>query len=274
MLFSRVLSVFIFPAVLLFSPLAFSRDGGFVFIDFAKDHLEEEYENTLGQQWEKRIIKHSERWTEEEAVEFLNFLNKRIEKEATVKRLKSTSYFSHMRFKSFKERVKFFSGYIGREGVNHRLRRSLGGFHRGNIEEMEGVIEFIEGYIGTEGVKERMKQDLRGFSDAKLTELEKVVEFIEGYIEREGVKERMQQDLQGFSNAKLTELKQVVAFIEGYIGTEGVKERMKQDLRGFSDAKLTELEKVVEFIEGYIGREGVKKRMQQDLQGFFQRQTH
>ena len=87
--------------------------------------------------------------------------------EDTLKRIKSVSYFSFMRFESFKERVDFFSGYIGEEGVKERLRKSLGGFHKGNIEEMRLVIEFIEAYIGREGVKERMKKDLEGFSRAK-----------------------------------------------------------------------------------------------------------
>ena len=47
---------------------------------------------------------------------------------------------------------------------------------------------FIESYIGREGVEERMKRDIEGFSRAKLEELKKVVAFIESYIGREGVK--------------------------------------------------------------------------------------
>jgi len=67
--------------------------------------------------------------------------------------MRSTSYFQNMRFESFKERVDFFSGYIGEEGVKGRLRRSFGGFHQGDIEEMKLVRGFIEGSIGREGVE-------------------------------------------------------------------------------------------------------------------------
>ena len=59
----------------------------------------------------------------------------------------------------------------------------------------------MKGYIGRDGVEERMKKDLIGFSNANLEKLKKVVTFIEGYIGRDGVKERMNKDLQGFSNA-------------------------------------------------------------------------
>ena len=159
MLFSRFVILFFFLPVFLFSPLCFSKGGG-VFVEFARWHLEKEYEEKLGQSWEKKILKNAKSWDEKESLQFLNFLKDQIGVEDTIKRIKSTSYFSNMRFESFKERVDFFSGYIGEEGVKERLRKSLGGFHKGNIEEMKVVIEFIEGYIGREEVRERMKQDL------------------------------------------------------------------------------------------------------------------
>ena len=64
-----------------------------------------------------------------------------------------------------------YEEYIGEEGVTMRLRRSLGGFHIGEISEIRDVIEFVESYIGAEETKKRMKENLRGFSKLTLSQL-------------------------------------------------------------------------------------------------------
>ena len=77
MLFSRFVILFFFLPVLLFSPFCFSK-GVEVFVEFARWHLGEKYEEALGKSWEKKILKNAKSWEEEESLKFLNFLKERI----------------------------------------------------------------------------------------------------------------------------------------------------------------------------------------------------
>ena len=180
----------------------------------------------------------------------LNFLKPRIGDELALKRTRSISYLEDFNYENFLQRVALYERYIGEEGVHLRLQKSLVGFHKGEVEEIERVIQFIEGYIGTEGVREIMGADLLGFSRVQLSELKEMVDFIEGYIGKEGVQERMRAELRSFSRVQLSKLREVVKFIEGYIDTEGVQERMRLDLRSFSGVQLFKLKKIIERSEG------------------------
>ncbi len=211
------------------------------FIRFVRNQLGENFSSEMPKNWETKVTRATRSWNEPEMDEFLSFLEERIGRDEALKRIRSVSYFNTFRFKSFLERVRLYERYIGREGVNERLRKSLGGFHKNSVENIEANIKYIESYIGRDEVIERMKKDLYGFSRAKLSELKQVVEFIEDYIGRDEVIERMKKDLQGFSRAKLSELTEVVEYIESYIGKDEVIERMKKDLRSFSRIDLNQL---------------------------------
>ena len=68
MLFSRFVILFFFLPVLLFFPLCFSKGGGEVFVEFAKEYLGEEYAETLDESWERKILKHVKNWDEKESL--------------------------------------------------------------------------------------------------------------------------------------------------------------------------------------------------------------
>ncbi len=121
--------------------------------------------------WETKVVTATRSWNEPEMEAFLSFLEKRIGREEALKRIRSLSYFKDFRFKSFLERIRFYERYIGREGVNERLKRSLGGFHKNSVENIEANIKYIESYIGKEEVIKRMKKDLLGFSKLNLNQL-------------------------------------------------------------------------------------------------------
>ena len=152
-----------FPIVSFACPESFSSDSiapDSSFVNFAKKHLGE----TMGVRWEQRITDATKKWSRKDIEDFLNFLQNRIGTEDTLKRIKSPSYFKLTSYKKFKERVFLYEEYIGKEGVTMRLRRSLGGFHIGEVSEIRDVIEYVVGYIGVEETKQRMKENLQGFS--------------------------------------------------------------------------------------------------------------
>ena len=118
----------------------FSADS--VFVDFAKKHLGESWAETMGSKWEKRITYFTKKWNREDAEDFLVFLQNRTGTEDTIKRIKLPSYFHTINYKQFRNRVSLYEEYIGEAGVTLRLRRSLGGFDRGEISGIRAVIKY------------------------------------------------------------------------------------------------------------------------------------
>ena len=102
----------------------------------------------MGVSWESRITKNTAAWSVENVQSFLSYMVDRIGREYTIKRIKSPSYFRTMRFAAFEERVKLYEEYIGVIEVTRRLRRSLGGFDRGNVNEIRGFIGYVTKYMG------------------------------------------------------------------------------------------------------------------------------
>lgn len=95
------------------------------FIRFAREQLRETLSSEMPKNWETKVTRATRYWNEPEMDEFLSFLEERIGREEALKRIRSVSYFKDFRFKSFLERLRLYERYIGREGVNERLRRSF-----------------------------------------------------------------------------------------------------------------------------------------------------
>ena len=159
------------------------KNAGDIFIQRAKLYFREEFEEEknkkyknmtyeeafqkrMGSEWEDKIKEATKNWTTEDSIAFLNYLSNRIGKTAALNRIKSTSYFRDiLSYRRFIERVEFYEGYIGEEGVTKRLSRSLGGFGRGDIKKIKKVVEFLEEYLGSrEIVQKMMLKSLAGFS--------------------------------------------------------------------------------------------------------------
>ena len=245
-----------------------SFSAGSVFVKFVQKHVGENWVDEMGIQWEQRITHMAGHWNQRDAENFLNFLRKRIGIKDTVKRIKSPSFFRGMSYQSFRKRVSLYEEYMDKSEVTIALRKSLGGFYTGNVDEMRLVIEYVKNYIENKPMENLMKKDLLGFSRAKLSELQEVVKYVEKYIGKEATIERMKKDLRGFSVANLPELKKVVQYVESYIGKKATKDLMKRNLRSFSEAKLSELKQMVQYMESHIGVKLTKKKMKKDLHSF------
>ena len=106
-------------------------------MNFAKKHLGENQIEKMGKNWESKIEEATRSWSQENAMEFLDFLTAFIGIENTIQNIQSTSYFKHTNYESFMGRVTLYEEYIKTEGVVRRLSRSLYGFHTGEINEIK-----------------------------------------------------------------------------------------------------------------------------------------
>ena len=218
-LFFRNLFLFSCFYTVSYMPFAFSclsafSSPGEVFIAFAKKNGKS-YRESFGSVWEQKITNSliKRKWTTTDAQSFLTEMKNRIGVEDTLKMIKLSSYFNMMTYQGFKNRVYFYERYIGFEGVTHRLRKTLGGFHIGNVGEIKLVIAYLEQYIGGKeeaklATQEIMKNNLQAFTTAKLSELEKVVRLMSALIGKEKVIKEIQKSLYTFSLIKLKNIQQ------------------------------------------------------------------
>ncbi len=192
--------------------------AGDIFLNFAKEQLGKEWTETMGKDWLEKITRATAKWSPEEAQKFLKFLRNRIGEENTIKRIKSTSYFPYMNYRSFMEKVTLYEQYIGEEGVTSRLQKSFGGFHKGQVNEIRSGVEFLKSYIGEEMTIQKMEQDLQVFSNIKSERLKLVVELIEGYLGKEEMVQRVSEDLRVFARARFDELQPALESTEKLLG--------------------------------------------------------
>ena len=123
MSFYRFFQHILFAFSLLFTLEALSQSScENAFIKFAKEQLQEEFSSKMPKNWESKVLSSTNRWSKNDLERFLSFLEERIGKEEALKRIKSVSYFRNFNFKSFLERVNLYEKYIGRDGVNDRLK--------------------------------------------------------------------------------------------------------------------------------------------------------
>ena len=184
-LFKKVLFIYLIVFLFSFNAVSSSCERGFsehTFIGFAKEQLGESFQSEMPRNWESNIAKYTKSWAREDTERFLKYLTSRIGEEDTLKRIRGASYFNNLRYEGFIERVSLYERYIGVEGVTIRLRKSLGGFHRGKVEEIEKVIKYL---ISTEigltekDIKESMKSSLHGvLLEAKQSDLKEVVKYL------------------------------------------------------------------------------------------------
>lgn len=208
--------------------------AGDIFLDFAKKQLGKKWAKTMGKDWLEKITRATAKWSPEEAQKFLEFLRSRIGEENTIKRIKSTSYFPYMNYRSFMEKVTLYEQYIGEEGVTNRLHRSLGGFHKGQVNEIRSGVEFLKSYIGEEMTIQKMEQDLQVLSSIKSERLKLVVDLIEGYLGKETMVQRVIKDLRVLSPLKSEDLQSNIEFTENYLGGGAeAKERVKEALQNY-----------------------------------------
>ena len=192
-----------------------------VFVNFANDQLREDYYKVMGPRWTRRIFLYSAEWTKRDAELFLDYMVERVGTESTLERLKSPSYFEFMRYKDFRARVQLFDELWGESFSTMRLNRSLGGFDRGSIEEIEGVIKIVADYIGEDNLREVAASNLQGLTRVQPLSLKRTISFIERYFEnlsagRSVVRKIMQTNLDALAGVNLFKFKRTVDYLERY----------------------------------------------------------
>ena len=279
-----------------------------IFIHFAREQFRreleekgkflegEEFENAFKKrmgskgEWEQKIVKNTttkSKWTIRDAQSFLSFLREKIGDHATLKAVKTTSFFSDTNYENFQLRFDIFSEYVDAERLTEQLQDCLTCFTKGTAHVIRSVIETIEDYFVEEGeaiVKEALNNNIVVFSlsenQSKL--LEELLHFLESYIGKEGVKDiilnkpasfkmfRLKRD--PHSKMYILQMPLVVVYIESYFesadaGKEVVQELMQKSFQGLALAEVEKLRAVVEYIEGYAGKEVVQEVMKDSFQG-------
>ena len=282
-----------------------------IFIHFAREQFRreleekgkflegEEFENAFKKrmgskgEWEQKIVKNTttkSKWTIRDAQSFLSFLREKIGDHATLKAVKTTSFFSDTNYENFQLRFDIFSEYVDAERLTEQLQDCLTCFTKGTAHVIRSVIETIEDYFVEEGeaiVKEALNNNIVVFSlsenQSKL--LEELLHFLESYIGKEGVKDiilnkpanfgkfRLKKD--PHSNMYILQIPLVVDYIEGYFksreaGQKTVRAIIQDSFQGLVRAELEKLQAVVDYIEGYFeSREAGQKVVQSIMKESF-----
>ena len=169
--------------------------GSSIVINFVKVSVGKDLSQRMGISWSIRVRFFFRNWKAEEVMELLDYMESRIGRENTIKRLKSLSYFSLSGYKAFREKVSFFEEYLGEEAVTNLLRRSMGGFFTNKpLSKLKEIAEYLESYMGRKAVKKIMKKSPEKFSKISFSKLQEIVEYAKNQIGREALKKIMERD--------------------------------------------------------------------------------
>ena len=113
------------------------------------EEFESAFKKRMGRkgEWEQKVAEATttrSKWTVRDAENFRNFLRERIGGSATLKAMKTTSFFLLTNYESFILRFHIFSEYVDREGMADQLKKHLTNFTKGTPNVIRSVIEVIE----------------------------------------------------------------------------------------------------------------------------------
>ena len=245
---------------------------------------EEAFQQRMGSDWENKIQETTEYWTNADAIAFLEYLFNRIGQRMTLSRIKGTSYFKDMSYSHFLDRVEFYEGYIGEDGVTYRLNRSLSGFHRGDIIEIQRVIEFLEEYLGSREILQKMMmKNLNIFSplsskegaQANLENVKDVIAYLMSInITEEQIKSMITSNFEGFVKAtrRKLETKRQLLIQEETVGIsftlKEIDKMIVESIQDFLQADLSKVKSMITYLKEIIKDEQLIKDMAiRNLQG-------
>ena len=245
---------------------------------------EEAFEKRMGSDWEDKIQETTEYWANADAIAFLEYLFNRIGWKMTLSRIKGTSYLKLMNYSRFLERVKFYEGYIGEDGVTYRLSKSLRGFQQGDIIEIQRVIEFLEEYLGNQEILQKMMMKNLGIfsplssregAQANLENVKDVIAYLMSInITEEQVKSMIISNFEGFVKAtrKKLERKRQLLTQEETIGIaftlKEIDKMIVENIEGFLRADLSKVKSMITYLKEIIKDEQLIKDMAvRNLQG-------
>ncbi len=283
------------------------QSAGEVFISYVHRRVGEDGVLKMGSHWKKSIVENTQHWEVSEAENFLDFLQERIGEKKTIDRLKAPSLFAVMKYQSFFKYVHLYERYIGEEGVNDNLSKSLKGFDRGSLDRVEKFINFLEekfpDKFGENWIPDNMEENIlfvaRGnkkefskvqdfmnenfgevftdelikkhpvsFSQARLKQLRPVLNFLKGYLEEEDLQHVLENNISVLIEIQINQFKPAVELLEEYIGKEETVLKIRKSLSTLRLAQRGHLKSVIRFVEKRIGRTDVRAKLIHSIHGF------
>ena len=187
----------------------------------------------MGSQWVEKITKFTQSWTENDAIEFLDYLVDLIGVDLTLARIRAASYFNYMHYNDFREKVDFYrqEEYLGEDGIRKKLSQSFSGFHRGHLADIKNTIQKVQNIIGKEGIKRifsKPKVNLAAFAVAN-TEIVHIVNWLEGMEGRRGIprteiNEGIIRDPEAFTRGHLINLTSIATEIRSRLNKYGLSD--------------------------------------------------
>ena len=263
----RFLSYIFFTFVLFSHFTAFSQfeeTSGYVFIEFARDHLEgrqEGVEEVITPDLQSDIIKRTQDWTMEEARNFLRFLLRSIGPEETIKSIKNGFQiidFQEVSYTDFTRMTDLFVEHIGEDGLSIKMLRRLESESRimpelevlaleNGIENIERLILFIKDYVGDENtaIEIIINNDVSFLSADKLGQVLKFLE--EQKFTKADIIELMKSNLSGL-NIAFVEFREKVGFLLEYeFPRINILELLRTEQ--LDETTLEELKKITKYLE-------------------------
>ena len=265
------------------NPIREENTAAKVFIDFAREHRGENFEREMGSQWKEKITENTSFWTAQDAIDFLDYLVDLIGVDLALTRIRSTSYFSYMHYKDFKDRVDFYKqeNYLGEEGIRKKLSQSFSGLHTGDLADIRNTIQQVQNIIGEEGIKKifnKPKVNLGAFAIAN-TEIVHIVNWLEdiesGYgIPMAQISEAIIRDPEAFTKGRLANLARIAAKIRPRLNKYGlpgkttlteaeieakINEIILRSPQALTTGKVKNLEDIVDEIKKRLNEYGLSK---------------
>ena len=215
-----------------------------VFVVFAKVYLGEDVESFMGSDWKKNIVRHTQSWKKQDAIDFLIFLVKRIGIDATLNTIKSTSSLRWIRYRPFKDKLYFLEQYLGVDTTS--ISRETPS-ENSVPDNTKGII--VDGY--TNMLK---KTPLKDFAPNNVQGIRDNIKKIEPLIGRKQTVQLIEDDF-----SALTVINTEIDNIEQYlredraIPTETIREMMIRNTRAFMNASLHYMEVRFSYLERMSG---------------------
>ena len=262
MSFLRLLLNIFLIFILFFSSTLFAEDEettGYIFIDFAKNHLEERGEDSkkiIDDRLQNEVIQKTEFWTIEEARSFLKFLLDTIGPDETTKSIRNGFNiidFEEVSYSDFMEIVNLFIKHIGKDRLVVKLLNPLKSQNHiipeyEQVEDIEHLILFIKDYVKDENTTAEIiiNNDLSFIKAEGLRQFSRYLE--EKGFEKSSIVELMKIHLPSLHPYSKIERK--IEFLMGYgFSKANILEILKVEYSRLDIFSLNELEALLKYLE-------------------------
>ena len=213
-----------------------------VFVGFARAYLGEDVESFMGPDWEENIVRYTQSWEKQDAIDFLVFLVERVDINATLNTIKSAQGLRWIRYKPFKDKLYFLEQYLSvdttsisrgtpsedsnnTKGIiidrytNMLKKTPLKDFAPNNVQGIRDNIRKIETIIGKKQTAQLIEDDFSAFTVIN-TEIDNIEQYLreDRGIPTETIREMMIRNIRAFMNAGLHYIQARFSYLERMSG--------------------------------------------------------